>query len=138
MVRFAAPDKEIRMAGGREMHLRSLQPTALRVVNSLFLGDYLTSEGQSAVDDLRMIQDSGFVVLGAEDRDLVAEHEAYLQAHQQELSDADAGAEEASAHAQAVAPCGQAAICSKGSGESGPVPLTIRRRGVGTSVAPNA
>jgi len=138
MVRFAAPDKEIRMAGGREMHLRSLQPTALRVVNSLFLGDYLTSEGQSAVDDLRMIQDSGFVVLGAEDRDLVAEHEAYLQAHQQDLSDADTGAEESTAPAQAVAPCGQVASCSKGNGASGSVPLTIRRRGVGTSVAPNA
>ncbi len=75
MVRMAAPDREVRMAGGREMHLRSLQPLALNVVNSLFLGDYLTSEGQSALDDLRMIRDAGFEVLGAEGRDLVAEHE---------------------------------------------------------------
>ena len=48
MVRFACPAAELRMAGGREMHLRSLQPLALHVVNSLFLGDYLTSEGQEA------------------------------------------------------------------------------------------
>ena len=41
-VRLVAPEKELRMAGGREMHLRSLQPLALHVVNSLFLGDYLT------------------------------------------------------------------------------------------------
>lgn len=47
-----------------EMHLRSLQPLALHVVNS-FLGDYLTSEGQAAKADLDMIADAGFTVLGA-------------------------------------------------------------------------
>ena len=47
------------------MHLRSLQPLALHVVNSLFLGDYLTSEGQAAKADLDMIADAGFTVLGA-------------------------------------------------------------------------
>ncbi len=65
MVRFACPGTELRMAGGREMHLRSLQPLALQVANSLFLGDYLTSEGQEAKADLEMIEDNGFVVLGA-------------------------------------------------------------------------
>jgi biotin synthase len=71
MARFVAPDKEIRIAGGREMHLRSLQGLALHVANSLFLGDYLTSEGQAAEDDLALIKDNGFVVLGAENADLV-------------------------------------------------------------------
>ncbi|NIH80136.1 biotin synthase BioB [Amycolatopsis viridis] len=66
MARFVCPDKEIRMAGGREMHLRSLQPMALHVANSLFLGDYLTSEGQAAEADLEMIRDNGFVVLGSD------------------------------------------------------------------------
>lgn len=65
MVRLVCPDKELRMAGGREMHLRSLQPLALQVANSLFLGDYLTSEGQAAEADLAMIADAGFTVLGA-------------------------------------------------------------------------
>ncbi|MGH3275437.1 MAG: biotin synthase BioB, partial [Streptosporangiaceae bacterium] len=37
MARFACPATEIRMAGGREMHLRSLQPLALHLANSLFL-----------------------------------------------------------------------------------------------------
>jgi biotin synthase len=67
MARFVCPDKEVRIAGGREMHLRSLQAIALQVANSLFLGDYLTSEGQEAKTDVEMIRDNGFVILGAED-----------------------------------------------------------------------
>jgi biotin synthase len=67
MARFVCPDKEIRIAGGREMHLRSLQAVALQVANSIFLGDYLTSEGQDARADLELLRDSGFVILGAED-----------------------------------------------------------------------
>jgi biotin synthase len=66
MARFVCPDREIRIAGGREMHLRSLQGLALHVANSIFLGDYLTSEGQAAEADLELIRDNGFVVLGAE------------------------------------------------------------------------
>jgi len=62
LARFTCPDREIRMAGGREMHLRSLQSQALHLANSLFLGDYLTSEGQGAEADLEMIADAGFRV----------------------------------------------------------------------------
>jgi biotin synthase len=64
--RIVCPDKEVRIAGGREMHLRSLQSIALHIANSIFLGDYLTSEGQAASSDLEMIRDNGFVVLGSE------------------------------------------------------------------------
>jgi biotin synthase len=64
MVRFVCPDAEVRLAGGREIHLRTLQPLALHVVNSIFLGDYLTSEGQAAAADLTMIADAGFTVEG--------------------------------------------------------------------------
>ncbi len=70
MARFVCPDKEIRIAGGREMHLRSLQALALHVANSIFLGDYLTSEGQSAEADLELIRDNGFVVLGSSEAPL--------------------------------------------------------------------
>jgi len=65
--RFVCPDREVRIAGGREMHLRSLQGLALHVANSIFLGDYLTSEGQSAQDDLALVRDNGFVVLGSDE-----------------------------------------------------------------------
>ncbi|HZR48623.1 MAG TPA: biotin synthase BioB [Streptosporangiaceae bacterium] len=66
MVRFVCPSSEVRLAGGREIHLRSLQPLALHIVNSIFLGDYLTSEGQAGSKDLEMIADAGFVVDGVD------------------------------------------------------------------------
>jgi biotin synthase len=72
MFRFVFPDVEVRLAGGREIHLRGLQPLALHVVNSIFLGDYLTSEGQPGDEDLRMIADAGFVVEGANEQTLPA------------------------------------------------------------------
>jgi biotin synthase len=64
MFRFAFPDAEVRVAGGREIHLRTLQPLALHVANSIFLGDYLTSQGQTGQDDRAMIADAGFVIEG--------------------------------------------------------------------------
>ena len=70
MVRFVCPDAEVRLAGGREIHLRSLQPLALHIVNSIFLGDYLTSEGQPGGRDLEMIANAGFTVEGADERTL--------------------------------------------------------------------
>lgn len=73
MVRFVHPDVEVRLAGGREMHLRTMQPLALHCANSVFLGDYLTSEGQAGKADLEMIADAGFVVEGA-DTDTMPDH----------------------------------------------------------------
>lgn len=66
MVRFVCPDVEVRIAGGREVHLRTMQPLALHLANSVFLGDYLTSEGQAGKADLDMIADAGFEVEGTE------------------------------------------------------------------------
>ena len=65
MFRFVFPDAEVRIAGGREMHLRSLQALGLHIANSIFLGDYLTSEGAPGSSDLQMIADAGFVLEGA-------------------------------------------------------------------------
>ncbi len=64
MFRFVNPVSELRIAGGRERHLRSLQPLGLYVANSIFVGDYLTTEGQPPAEDYRMIEDLGFVVTG--------------------------------------------------------------------------
>lgn len=64
MFRLMLPDREIRIAGGREMHLRSLQPLGLYAANSLFVGDYLTTKGQPADDDYRMLEDMGFEIVG--------------------------------------------------------------------------
>jgi biotin synthase len=62
LFRFLLPSQEIRIAGGREVHLRSLQPLGLYPANSIFIGDYLTTAGQAAKADLEMIRDAGFVL----------------------------------------------------------------------------
>ena len=62
LYRFLLPSQEIRIAGGREAHLRSLQPLGLYPANSIFIGDYLTSRGQPASADYEMIRDAGFVL----------------------------------------------------------------------------
>ena len=62
MFRFVHPQREIRVAGGREFNLRSLQPLALYVADSLFVGGYLTTPGQTALEVQNMIQDLGFEV----------------------------------------------------------------------------
>jgi len=62
MMRFVNPSSELRIAGGREKHLRSLQPLGLYVANSLFVGDYLTTKGQAPEADYQMVKDLGFEV----------------------------------------------------------------------------
>jgi biotin synthase len=60
--RLANPMAEIRAAGGREGHLRALEPLALFPANSLFIEGYLTTKGEGAAATFRMIRDAGFVV----------------------------------------------------------------------------
>jgi len=63
MFRLVNPDREIRIAGGREIHLRSLQAMGLYAANSIFVGDYLTTQGQIPEADYAMIRDLGFEVV---------------------------------------------------------------------------
>lgn len=62
LMRFVNPTKEIRVSGGREVNLRSLQPMGLYPANSIFIGDYLTTDGQESSSDLRMLEDLGFEI----------------------------------------------------------------------------
>jgi biotin synthase len=62
LFRLLLPAQEIRIAGGREVHLRSLQPLGLYPANSIFVGDYLTTPGQAAQQDYAMIRDAGFIL----------------------------------------------------------------------------
>jgi biotin synthase len=62
MFRLANPAAEIRIAGGRELHLGSLQALGLYAANSIFVGDYLTTKGQAPEADYRMIEELGFTV----------------------------------------------------------------------------
>ena len=160
LVRFASPESELRIAGGREMHLRSLQPLALQIANSLFLGDYLTSEGQGAKADLDMIADAGFQVLGLPDPphaspEAACEGESFPEpaggccgsasnetptatnAETEQLAPAAAQPPETSSTSRAMpAPNEPPAPSRSAMRELGP--LRIRRRGAGTEMAPNA
>lgn len=69
LFRLICPSKEIRISGGREMNLRSLQALGLYAANSIFVGDYLTTEGQASTADHQMIEDLGFEVDYAENAD---------------------------------------------------------------------
>lgn len=62
MFRAAHPAKDLRVAGGREVNLRSLQPLSLLVVNSIFTNGYLTTPGQGEDADRRMIRDMGYEI----------------------------------------------------------------------------
>ena len=67
MMRMVNPTAEIRIAGGRELHLGTLQPLGLYAANSMFVGDYLTTKGQLPEADYKMIEEMGFVITrGAE------------------------------------------------------------------------
>ncbi|GAA3490777.1 biotin synthase BioB [Streptomyces cremeus] len=131
MVRFVCPDVEVRLAGGREVHLRTMQPLALHLVNSIFLGDYLTSEGQAGQADLDMIADAGFEVEGTDT--------TTLPGHR-------AGGGCGSIAAAAEEGCGS--VCGTTASEEPAVPaareeartdlVAVRRRGAGTDLAPNA
>lgn len=62
LMRFINPTKEIRISGGREVNLRSLQPLGLYPANSIFVGDYLTTAGQEGSADHQMLKDLGFEI----------------------------------------------------------------------------
>ncbi|MFJ5231019.1 biotin synthase BioB [Kitasatospora sp. NPDC088391] len=164
MVRFVCPDIEVRIAGGREVHLRSMQPLGLHIANSIFLGDYLTSEGQAGQADLDMIKDAGFEVEGA-DQTTLPRHRAHAGG-----GCGSAAASPCGGHQDTSDASGEGAAC--GTGGCGPygghaeapaadaaaepvtVPATVpaagaddeartdlvrvRRRGAGTELAPNA
>ncbi|MEU5979767.1 biotin synthase BioB [Streptomyces sp. NPDC047315] len=131
MVRFVCPDVEVRLSGGREIHLRTLQPLALHVVNSIFLGDYLTSEGQAGQTDLDMIADAGFEVEGAGTTTLPA-HRAGGGCGSPCAAPEASDASEASEASDGEPGAGQRTDAGR------PDLVAVRRRGAGTEVAPNA
>jgi biotin synthase len=63
LFRMTNPTRELRIAGGRELHLRTLQPLGLYAANSVFVSDYLTTKGQSVSEDFQMVEDLGFEIV---------------------------------------------------------------------------
>jgi biotin synthase len=130
-----------------------MQPLALNLANSIFLGDYLTSEGQAGKADLEMIADAGFEVEGA--------GELTLPEHRVTTGGGCGSHAETGCGSHAETGCGSHADAGCGSHEGGGVCgsvkvaakeqakeeqpseartdlVAVRRRGAGTDLAPNA
>ena len=70
LFRMVNPTVELRISGGREVNLRSMQAMGLYAANSMFVSDYLTTKGQPAEDDFKMVEDLGFEIV-------IGDHEAH-------------------------------------------------------------
>lgn len=63
LFRFILPDKEIKVAGGREKNLRDLQGMIFFAgADGIILGNYLTTPGRPADADLALVRDLGLSV----------------------------------------------------------------------------
>lgn len=77
LFRFLNPEAEIRIAAGREFHLRSMEVMSLYPANSLFMEGYLNTKGKSRRQTLQMIIDAGFTIRSAKTlEELLAQEDA--------------------------------------------------------------
>jgi biotin synthase len=60
LMRLQNPDKEVRVAAGREVHLKNLQHQALAAANSLFVDGYLTEPGDSSEKVKQWLESEGY------------------------------------------------------------------------------
>jgi biotin synthase len=94
LMRFINPSAEIRVAGGREGHLRSMQPLSLYPANSLFVEGYLTTRGDAVEDTYAMIRDAGFEIEGNDAYDEAARSRSNDQANDDSNENANDHAED--------------------------------------------
>jgi biotin synthase len=65
LFRLVLPDSWLRLAGGRERVLGELQALGLLAgANALIVGNYLTTSGRPASDDLALLEALGMPVAG--------------------------------------------------------------------------
>jgi biotin synthase len=67
MFRYVLPESDLTISAGREWHLGPAQKKALKVGTSLFIGDYLTTKGEEAMEDYQMIEEEGYNIVGNPD-----------------------------------------------------------------------
>ncbi len=61
--RLFLPERDLKVAGGREVNLRDVQSFIFFAgANSTMLGNYLTTRGRKAEDDIKMVEDLGLEV----------------------------------------------------------------------------
>ncbi len=79
LYRLLNPEAEVRVAAGREHHLRGMEVMSLYPANSMFLDGYLNATGKEASRTLQMIEDAGFTV---ETNGNISEHIQHTQNNQ--------------------------------------------------------
>ncbi|MCX5902699.1 MAG: biotin synthase BioB, partial [Proteobacteria bacterium] len=63
LFRFVLPDKEIRICGGRETGLRTLQPLMyIAGASGTMIGNYLTTSGRAPAVDVQEIHDLALTI----------------------------------------------------------------------------
>ncbi|MDP8263953.1 MAG: biotin synthase BioB [Candidatus Aceula lacicola] len=75
LYRFLNPAVEIRIAAGREYHLRDLQALGLYPASSIFMDGYLNATGLSRKKTLQMIKDAGFTIKSDQNLDELIDRE---------------------------------------------------------------
>lgn len=65
--RLLLPERELRMAGGREACLGPMQALGLFAANSMFTQGYLTTPGQGYEADISLVKSAGFEISGIVD-----------------------------------------------------------------------
>lgn len=108
---LALPETCLHLGEGRQTAFRSLQPLAVRILDSLLLSQDLEAPGL-VFEDLALIVGADRIIAGAQERDLVAEYILYLQS--QGVEDALAVAAEVLAPESAGSGCGGNCACGAG------------------------
>lgn len=108
---LALPEARLHLGESRQAAFRSLQPLAVRILDSLLLSQDLEAPGL-VFEDLALIVGADRIIAGAQERDLVAEYILYLQG--QGVEDALAVAAEVLAPESAGSGCGGNCACGAG------------------------
>lgn len=61
LARLLTPESDIRCAAGRELYLKGVEKWMFYAVDSIFASGYLTTDGQSIEEAIKLIHNSGFI-----------------------------------------------------------------------------
>ena len=86
LFRLMNPDSEIRLAAGREVYLKDMQPFAFYPANSLFINGYLNVEGESRLKTYERIKAAGFSIKSAFSLEQLIEREKRMTEKEQQGS----------------------------------------------------
>ncbi|MBU0468886.1 MAG: biotin synthase BioB [Candidatus Omnitrophica bacterium] len=87
LFRLLNPKADIRIAAGRELHLREMEVLSFYIANSLFLDGYLNTKGSKNNKTYQMIIDAGFTLNSDFSLDeLIKDEPQFLKDHSEEFS----------------------------------------------------